>query len=386
MKTFIKKSGIIFGLSGLLFSACTSGELRVSIKEISLSTGEESDILGDLVANKYKSEIAFAKDQNSKWVVTELSDQQQNKISQEYVEVGQIIYGKERLFFSAKKDTGKWVIVEDFIEKGKEYDNIKYMVSNEKDQIFFIGQKGDKDVIVLNYEEEYEEKEILGFDVSGKYDMHYVYTAYGEDNKWYVKDRAGYNSGPLTYATAPKYFSNNSFAAIARAEDGIKWLSIIDGVKAPIAIDPLSIGSFSLNKDRDISLAMFKRSEKWALLYPIMEISQEYLEIKNVNFHLDGEVVYTVVNRSDDNLYEIRKGRKEVILASSPTEIQYQNFIDEHLVYITKGEGRDWEVHIDDKIAGSYKRVSQLYVMSDKLIFAAESRNKGLSYIEIEID
>lgn len=386
MKNSIKKSGLVFCLSILLFSACTSGELSFSINEVNLSTGEENNILGDLVVNKYKHEIAFAKDQNGKWVVTELSDQQQNRVSQEYVEVGQIIYGKERLFFSAKKDTGKWVIVEDFIEKGKEYDNVKYMVSNEKDQIFFIGQKGDKDVIVLNYEEESEEKEILGFDVSGKYDMHYVYTAYGEDGKWYIKDRAGYNSGPLAYATAPKYFPNNSFAAIARAEDGRTWLSIIDGVSTPIAIDPLSIGSFALNKNGDLSLAMFKRSEKWALLYPILEISQEYLEIKNVNFHPDGEVVYTVVNRSDDNLYEIRKGRKEIILASSSTEIQYQNFIDEHLVYITKGEGRDWEVHIDDKIAGSYKRVSELYVIDDKLIFAAESRNKGLSYIEIEID
>lgn len=386
MKTFIKKSGIIFGLLVLLFSACTSGELSFSINEVSLSTGEENSILGDLVVNKYKHEIAFAKDQNGKWVVTELSDQQQNKISQEYVEVGQIIYGKERLFFSAEKDTGKWVIVEDFIEKEKEYDNIKYMVSNEKDQIFFIGQKGNKDVIVLNYKEEHEEKEILGFDVSNKYDMHYVYTAYGEDGKWYVKDRAGYNSGPLTYATAPKYFSNDSFAAIARGEDGVTWLMIIDGVPTPIAIDPLSIGSFSLNENGDLSLAMFKRSEKWVLLYPSLEISQEYLEIKNVNFHPDGEVVYTVINRSNDNPYEIRKGKKEVILASSPTEIQYQNFINEHLVYITKGEGRDWEVHIDDKIAGSYKRVSQLYIMNDQLIFAAESRNKGLSYIEIEID
>lgn len=386
MKNFITKSGIILGLSALLLSACTSGDLSFSINEVNLSTGEEDNILGDLVANKYKPEIAFAKDQKGKWVVTELSNQQQNKVSQEYLEVGQIIYGKERLFFSAKRDDGKWVIVEDFIEKGEEYDDIKYMVSNEKDQIFFIGQKGDKDVIVLNYEEEYEEKEILGFDISGKYDMQYVYTAYGEDGKWYVKDRVGYNSGPLAYATAPKYFSNNSFAAIAKAEDGVTWLSIIDGVPKSIAIDALGIGDFSLSEDKDLSLTIFKRSEKWALFYPSMEISQEYLEVKNINFHSDGEVVYTVVNRGDDNPFEIRKGRKEIILASSPTEINYQDFIDGRLVYTTKGKGRDWEVHIDDKIAGSYKRVSQLYVMNDKLIFAAETRNKGLSYIEIEID
>lgn len=372
-----------------MLSACSSKELEFTVDELTLSTGEEDGLVGELVVNSFEPGVAFIKEQNGKFVVTELNNDKQNKVSKEYLEIGEISFGKNRLFFSAKKDNGKWIIVEDFLEKGNEYDSIKHMVTNDKDQIFFIGHKEEKDIIVLNYEEEYEEKEILGFAVSNKYDLHYVYTAYGEDGNWYVKDRAGYDSGPLSYATAPKYFENSSFAAIARTIDGDGWISIIDGVEEPIIMDAMEIGDFALSSDNQLALAYLKPSEKWTLLQPFLKgvnYTQEYNYVKDLMYGPDDQLVYTVVKRTDPFNYEIRTWEKEIVLASSLNEINNQYFLDGHLVYATKVEGRDWELYIENQLVGAYKRISPLITHDGKLVLAAEIRNKGISRLEIEID
>lgn len=370
----------------IILSGCGSKNIEISSNEIKLLSGEDTkniDTLRELAVSKSEKAVALVEEKNGKWIVVEAKKDSATKTSKEYLEVGEVLYGQNKLVFSAKNGSNKWIIVENFTEKENTYDQIFDLALDKDDGAYFVGERDGKDFIVKNYIEQTSYDQITGLAVSKN--GNYVCSIRKTNGDWTVVDETGKDQGTFTYTTEPKYFENDSWAAIAR-EGEATWVSIINGEKSPLFQNPVEVSYFALNEDNKLSYVFMKENGKWALVYPSTERSQEYNSIKEPVYDKDGEVVYIDLPRYEGRLYEIRTGRKETVLAEGLYDAKYLNIINDNIVYSTKTKGGNWEIRIGNKSVGSYKNTSNFYVQDNKLVFAAESKEGGIFYVETSVD
>lgn len=371
----------------VILNGCGGKNIEISSNEIKLLSGVDQknmDTLRELIVSKSEKAVALVEEKNGKWIVVEAKKDKVTKTSKEYLEVGEVLYGQNKLVFSAKNGSNKWIIVENFTEKESAYDRIFDLALDKDDRVYFVGEKESKDFIVKNYVEQNSYDQIIGLAVSRN--GNYVCSILKAGGEWTIVDETEADKGAFTYVTEPKYFENGSWAAIAR-EGEFAWVSIINGEKNPLFQNPVEVSYFTLNKDNGLSYIFMKENGKWALVYPSTERSQEYNAIKEPVYDADGEVVYIDLPRYEGRLYEIRTGRKETVLAEGLNDTKYLNIISDNIAYSTKTEGGNWEVKVGDKSVGSYKNTSNLYIQGNKLVFAAENREeRGVSYVEVFID
>jgi hypothetical protein len=337
-----------------------------------------------LVVSKSEKAVALVEGKNGKWVVAEAKENKDTKTSKAYPEIGEVLYGQNKLVFSAKNEFDKWIIVEDFVEKENEYNRIFDLTLDKDDGVYFVGERNNKDFIVKDYIEQSSYDQIMGLAVSKN--GNYVCSILKAGGEWTVVDETGKDQGVFTYVTEPKYFENGSWAVIAR-EGEYAWISIINGEKNPLFQNPAEVSYFTLNKDNGLSYVFMKENGKWALVYPSTERSQEYNAIKEPVYDAEGEVIYIDLPRYEGRLYEIRTGRRETVLIEGLYDTKYLNIIGDNIAYSTKTKGGNWEVRIGDKEVGSYKNTSAFHIQNNKLVFAAESKEEGnIYYVEASID
>ena len=386
MKSHIKFS-ILICISAIILSGCAQKEVSFKVDETKMFSAKDTkstELIREIAVNKNKKEMAIIQKNGDVWTVTELIEGQNPKTSEEYAEIGEMSYGNDKLVFSAKKKDGKWTVIEDFFEEGGEYENIKNLIVDDKDKVYFVGEKGGMSFVVVNYKEIESDKEVLGFALSDTYDLYCVYATY-ENGNWFLKDNIGYKSEAFSYVTTPRQFENGKWAAIVREKDKNKWDVVINGEKEPINQDIKEVSYFTLNNKGELSFVFMKANEKWVLIYPSKERSQEYNAVMEPIFHPDGEVVYIVESRYSGKGVEVRKGRKEIVLAENLDSTKNLNIIGGNISYITKVKGK-WDLYIGNKLVGSYNNVSNINVVDNKLIFGAEDINRGIFYEEVTLN
>lgn len=386
MKNSIKFSILLCSLA-IILSGCAPKELSFKVDEMKMFSAKEtkeSELIREIAVNKNKKEIAIIRKNGDVWAVTELVEGQNPKTSEEYTEIGQMSYGNDKLVFSAKKKDGKWTVIEDFFEEGAEYENIKNLVVDDKDKVYFVGEKDDLDFVVVDYKEIESDKEVLGFALSDTYDSYCVYATY-ENGEWFLKDNTGYKSEAFSYASTPRQFRNGKWAAIVKEKTTNVWAIVINGEKKPINQDVTEISYFIINDKDEFSLVFMKPNDKWVLLYPSGEVAQEYNAVMEPLFHPDGEVVYIVESRTPGKGFELRKGRKEVTLAEALGDTKNLNIIDGNVSYLTKNKGK-WDLYIGSKLVGSYTNTSNIKAVGNKLVFGAEDIDRGIFYVEVTLN
>ena len=235
MKTQKYLTGLLLAVVAIvtILSGCGNKNIEISSNEIKLLSGTDLvgvDTLRELAVSKSEKAVALVEEKDGKWTVVEAKENGASKTSKEYLEIGEVLYGQNKLVFSAKNESNKWMIVENFAEKENTYDQIFDLALDKDDGVYFVGKRDGKDFIVKNYIEQTSYDQITGLAVSKN--GNYVCSIRKTNGDWTVVDETGKDQGAFTYMTEPKYFENNSWAAIARG-NGAAWFSIINGKKNP---------------------------------------------------------------------------------------------------------------------------------------------------------